>query len=382
MQTRRRDVKGAHLLLKVGLMDAGKRLDDDSDAAEVARLEGGMLAATALTVVVISDDNPLDAGGLVTAGHFRHTLELTVGDVIDLQSTTRCAYCPHAQHHGVAITTRTAAVLPVCTAILKQGNKSCAPFMGVMPLRARFKSTRSRTQQRYSPLLLHAHGTPILPNPCIVAHPAWAVTGLDLTQHSAVHQSVGAACCHTSSFSPERFEMSVDTSVDACEPADLEAVTARTTTVVHKRGRQGWTGAYRVGGVVFSVDGADEHVVGDVVEVATEFEPGACHGDVVGRALALGLDEHLHAPPRLSTSAVPPCHTHASLHVYSVRADLRLRLHEAGMPYGNWPAAGMQVKLMILLASHERQERSRSCNKYNSTCCAGTGGQHPGCATF
>jgi hypothetical protein len=45
----------------------------------------------------------------------------------------------------------------------------------------------------------------------------------------------------------------------------------------------------RVGLPVLNVDGTDEEVVGDVVQVATELEPGAGHGDVVGRALALDL---------------------------------------------------------------------------------------------
>mmetsp|Transcript_23424 Transcript_23424/g.59122 ORF Transcript_23424/g.59122 Transcript_23424/m.59122 type:complete len:297 (-) Transcript_23424:284-1174(-) len=43
--------------------------------------------------------------------------------------------------------------------------------------------------------------------------------------------------------------------------------------------------------VVLRVDGADEHVVGDVVQVAAVLEPGAGHGDVVSGALALGLDQ-------------------------------------------------------------------------------------------
>lgn len=41
--------------------------------------------------------------------------------------------------------------------------------------------------------------------------------------------------------------------------------------------------------VVLRVDGADEHVVGDVVQVAAELEPRAGHRDVVRRALALCL---------------------------------------------------------------------------------------------
>lgn len=44
--------------------------------------------------------------------------------------------------------------------------------------------------------------------------------------------------------------------------------------------------------LVLAVEGADEHVVGDVVQVAAELEPGAGHADVVSRALALHLDQH------------------------------------------------------------------------------------------
>jgi len=43
---------------------------------------------------------------------------------------------------------------------------------------------------------------------------------------------------------------------------------------------------------VLSVEGTDEHVVGDVVQVTSVLQPGACHGDVVSGALALGLDQH------------------------------------------------------------------------------------------
>lgn len=50
-----------------------------------------------------------------------------------------------------------------------------------------------------------------------------------------------------------------------------------------------------VDGVVLGVDSSDEEVVRDVVEVTTELEPGTSHGDVIGCALALGLDEDLGA---------------------------------------------------------------------------------------
>ena len=48
-----------------------------------------------------------------------------------------------------------------------------------------------------------------------------------------------------------------------------------------------------VGLAVLSVDGTDEHVVADVLQVATVLQPRSSHGDVVSGALALGLDEDL-----------------------------------------------------------------------------------------
>ena len=41
--------------------------------------------------------------------------------------------------------------------------------------------------------------------------------------------------------------------------------------------------------VVLRVDGSDEHVVGDVLQVAAELQPGAGRRDVIRRALALHL---------------------------------------------------------------------------------------------
>ena len=46
---------------------------------------------------------------------------------------------------------------------------------------------------------------------------------------------------------------------------------------------------HAVGLAVCQVDCADEHVVGDVVEVSAVLEPRPCGADVVRRALALGL---------------------------------------------------------------------------------------------
>lgn len=48
-----------------------------------------------------------------------------------------------------------------------------------------------------------------------------------------------------------------------------------------------------VDGVVLDVDGTNEQVVGDVVKVTTEFEPGPCGADVICGALALDLDRRV-----------------------------------------------------------------------------------------
>ena len=49
--------------------------------------------------------------------------------------------------------------------------------------------------------------------------------------------------------------------------------------------------AHLVGLAVEGVGGPDEHVIGDVVQMAAELQPRAGHRNVVRRALALGLDE-------------------------------------------------------------------------------------------
>ena len=46
-----------------------------------------------------------------------------------------------------------------------------------------------------------------------------------------------------------------------------------------------------VGLAVLSVDGTNQHVVGDVVQVSTVLQPGTGHGDVIGSGLALALDQ-------------------------------------------------------------------------------------------
>jgi hypothetical protein len=46
-----------------------------------------------------------------------------------------------------------------------------------------------------------------------------------------------------------------------------------------------------VGLAVLGVDGTDQHVVRDVVEMSAVFQPGSSHGDVVSGGLALSLDK-------------------------------------------------------------------------------------------
>ena len=48
---------------------------------------------------------------------------------------------------------------------------------------------------------------------------------------------------------------------------------------------------HAVGLLVLGIERADQHVVGDVVQVATVLEPGAGHTDVVCRTLALDFDQ-------------------------------------------------------------------------------------------
>lgn len=59
-----------HLLLEVGLVDACKGLDNDRGTAQVAWLQCCVLSATALSVVLVTDNHPWEATLLVvTAGH-------------------------------------------------------------------------------------------------------------------------------------------------------------------------------------------------------------------------------------------------------------------------------------------------------------------------
>lgn len=63
--------------LDVLTVNSGKTLDNDGTTTEVTGLKSGMLSATSLAVVLITNGDPLDALGLVVAGNVRHTAPLS-----------------------------------------------------------------------------------------------------------------------------------------------------------------------------------------------------------------------------------------------------------------------------------------------------------------
>ena len=71
------------LLLQVGLMDAGKRLDDDGSSSKVARLQGSMLSAASLSVVLVPNDHPRQGLLLVVPGHVRDLSLRSSEEVLD-----------------------------------------------------------------------------------------------------------------------------------------------------------------------------------------------------------------------------------------------------------------------------------------------------------
>lgn len=85
----------------------------------------------------------------------------------------------------------------------------------------------------------------------------------------------------------------------------------------------GWYWAPLLGGLVlhiihlfiFCIGGGEEHVVGDVVQVATELEPGSSGRDVVCRTLSLHLLAHRTHDLMVHTVLKTCCHSaiHKSL---------------------------------------------------------------------
>lgn len=81
--------QGEHtLLLQVGLVDTGEGTGDDGETAEVTGLERGVFTGRTLAVVPVTNDNPLDALGLVVTGNARNSAVFAGGDVLDLVGET------------------------------------------------------------------------------------------------------------------------------------------------------------------------------------------------------------------------------------------------------------------------------------------------------
>jgi len=77
--------QGKHtLLLQVGLVDTGERFDDDSKATEETGLESGVFTGRTFTVVVVADNDPLDALLAVCSSSLGNTSVFTSELVLDL----------------------------------------------------------------------------------------------------------------------------------------------------------------------------------------------------------------------------------------------------------------------------------------------------------
>jgi len=72
------------LLLQVGLVDTSEAASDDGNTTKVTRLDSSMLTAAALTVVAITDDDPLEASCLVGTGSSSDRAKLTSKLVLNL----------------------------------------------------------------------------------------------------------------------------------------------------------------------------------------------------------------------------------------------------------------------------------------------------------
>lgn len=71
------------LLLKVGLVDTSEAASDDGNTTKVTRLDSSVLTAAALTVVAVTDDNPLDTLCLVGTSSGGNRAKLTSKLVLD-----------------------------------------------------------------------------------------------------------------------------------------------------------------------------------------------------------------------------------------------------------------------------------------------------------
>ena len=81
--------QGKHaLLLQVRLVDTGERAGDDGKTTKEARLERGVLTRRTLTVVVVTNHDPLNAAVAVVGSGLWHTTELASDLVLDLVGLT------------------------------------------------------------------------------------------------------------------------------------------------------------------------------------------------------------------------------------------------------------------------------------------------------
>ena len=72
------------LLLQVRLVDTSEGAGDDSKTTKESRLEGGVLTRGTFTVVVVTDDDPLDATVMVVGSGLRDSAVLAGDLVLDL----------------------------------------------------------------------------------------------------------------------------------------------------------------------------------------------------------------------------------------------------------------------------------------------------------
>ena len=77
--------QGEHsLLLQVGLVDTSKGADNDRKATKETRLEGSVFTRGTFTIVVVTNDDPLDAVVAVVGTSLRDTVVFTSNQVLDL----------------------------------------------------------------------------------------------------------------------------------------------------------------------------------------------------------------------------------------------------------------------------------------------------------
>lgn len=111
-----------------------------------------------------------------------------------------------------------------------------------------------------------------------------------------------------------------------------------------------------VGLSVGSVDGANQHVVGDVVQVTTVLQPGAGHGDVVSGRLTLGLDQDGQVG---SVLAIPSVEGRQELQTVRGRSNLDVhggavlgrclvRVHARVVATGRETVTGRRLELELL----------------------------------